>query len=201
MTLESSIPSTACLPREDVIAMRRQPLTRTLALLVTLATLLFASPGLRAQVSVDVHNEFANVGAIMVWLVDDDGQPLALLTLASGTLIDDKVLVTAGHFTAPVRDLGGLRHSRVRELQPDQCARSIDLDPGDRPVHLPSLCPPPDFCDPTTSDVRAAGGRHRGCWARVEHAPPGVEPAALAHSTRSAVPTRRALRRSLPATV
>src|SRR5262249_50878543 len=80
-------------------------------LLTTLATLtaLLAGPlDSQAQVSVDVANEFPYVGVIEVWLVDDDGTPLELLTFASGTLIHHRVMVTAGHFTAPVRDLGGL---------------------------------------------------------------------------------------------
>jgi hypothetical protein len=187
MKLKSSIPSTACLPKEDVIAMRRQPLTRKLGLLVTLATLLFASPGLRGQVSVDVHNEFANVGAIMVWLVDDDGQPLALLTLASGTLIHEKVLVTAGHFTAPVRDLGGLPPGiRVyASFSPTNALDPSTWIPVTAQFTHPSIpfCPPPDFCDPTTSDVfepLQAGIADVGL-VFIEQAPPGVEPAALAH--------------------
>src|SRR5215475_2566480 len=83
-------------------------LARVLTMLAAIATLLIEAAGLQAQVTVDADNEFPSVGGIMVWLLDDDDQPLELLTMASGTLVHERVIVTAGHFTAPVRDLGGL---------------------------------------------------------------------------------------------
>ena len=44
----------------------------------------------------------------MVWRVDDAGKPVELRGFASGTLIRDRVMVTAGHFTAPATALGSL---------------------------------------------------------------------------------------------
>jgi hypothetical protein len=59
-----------------------------------------------AQATVDSENRYPNVGAIMVWRVDDFGRPDELRGFASGTLIRPQVIVTAGHFTAPVKALG-----------------------------------------------------------------------------------------------
>ena len=62
-----------------------------------------------AQVTTDLENRYANVrrdhgsGG-----VDDAGKPVELRGFASGTLIRDRVMVTAGHFTAPAKALGSL---------------------------------------------------------------------------------------------
>ena len=45
---------------------------------------------------VDLENRYANVGVIMVWAVDDAGKPRDLRGFASGTLIRDRVMLTAG---------------------------------------------------------------------------------------------------------
>src|SRR5215218_10779716 len=68
-------------------------------------------PGTRtvpAQATIDLENRYANVGALMVWRVDAAGKPVELRGFASGTLIRDRVMVTAGHFTAPAPSLGSL---------------------------------------------------------------------------------------------
>ena len=61
-----------------------------------------------AQATVDVENKYSNVGAIMVWRIDDAGKAVELRGFVSGTLIRDRVMVTAGHFTAPATALGSL---------------------------------------------------------------------------------------------
>src|SRR4029450_200309 len=61
-----------------------------------------------AQVTIDLENKYSNVGVIMVWRVDEAGQPVELRGFASGTLIRPRVMVTAGHFTAPAKALGGI---------------------------------------------------------------------------------------------
>ena len=73
-----------------------------------MTALLLGSPTVSAQVSIDSENRYPNVGAIMVWRVDNTGKPLQLLAFVSGTLIRDRVMVTAGHFTAPVKALGAM---------------------------------------------------------------------------------------------
>src|SRR5829696_7175537 len=81
------------------------------SIVTALAGIIALGPGsmtISAQVAVDVENRYANVGAIMVWRVDDAGNPVELRGFASGTLIGDRVMVTAGHFTAPATSLGSL---------------------------------------------------------------------------------------------
>jgi hypothetical protein len=68
---------------------------------------MLASVAAPAQTTVDTENSYSNVGAIMVWRVDDSGKPVELRAFASGTLIRSRVMVTAGHFTAPAKALGG----------------------------------------------------------------------------------------------
>ena len=46
-----------------------------------------ASTALEAQATVDVENQYPNVGVLMVWRVDDAGKPVELRGFASGTLI------------------------------------------------------------------------------------------------------------------
>ena len=75
-----------------------------------------------AQVTVDVETKYSNVGAIMAWRVDDGGRAVELRGFASGTLIRDRVVVTAGHFTAPAKALGSLVGPR----------ESTSLDPWHR---------------------------------------------------------------------
>src|SRR5688500_3986722 len=80
---------------------------RTIATCVAIA-LAHASSASHAQATVDVENRYPNVGVLMVWRVDDAGTPVELRGFASGTLIRDRVMVTAGHFTAPATSLGTL---------------------------------------------------------------------------------------------
>lgn len=119
-------------------------------------------------------------------LVDDDEQPVELLTIASGTLIHDRVMLVAGHFTAPIRDLGGVPpFARVfASFSPTNALDRSTWTPVTVQVAHPSIpfCPPPDFCDPTTSDVfepLQAGIVDVGL-VFIEHSPPGVELATLA---------------------
>jgi len=55
--------------------------------------LLLGSAAAPAQTSVDVENRYPNVGAIMVWRVDDSGKPIQLLGFASGSLIRARVMI------------------------------------------------------------------------------------------------------------
>jgi hypothetical protein len=106
-----------------------------------------------AQVTVDVENRYSNVGAIMVWRVDDAGQAVELRGFVSGTLIRDRVMVTAGHFTAPATALGSLPPSIriVASFSPTDAKDSKTWIPVVRLVTHPSMphCPPPPQCDPT----------------------------------------------------
>jgi hypothetical protein len=79
---------------------------------------------------IDFFNLFPNVGALVVWVEPNDaGVPEGLLTRCTGTLIDERVLLTAGHCVA----WGGRRSSTVYQvlgdLQPE-CARPLDMARG-----------------------------------------------------------------------
>jgi hypothetical protein len=106
-----------------------------------------------AQATVDIENRYANVGAIMVWRVDDAGNPVELRGFVSGTLIRDRVMVTAGHFTAPAKALGTLPPS-IRIFASFSPTNAKDPKTWIPVVGLathPSMphCPPPPQCDPT----------------------------------------------------
>ena len=82
---------------------------RSVASLMTGAlAVLLGSVAASAQATVDTENSYPNVGAIMVWRVDDSGKPVELRGFASGTLIRPRVMITAGHVTAPAKALGEL---------------------------------------------------------------------------------------------
>ena len=106
-----------------------------------------------AQLTVDLENRYSNVGAIMVWRVDEAGKTVELRGFASGTLIRDRVMVTAGHFTAPAKALGSLPPSiRVfASFSPIDAKNPETWIPVVRQVTHPSMpyCPPPPQCDPT----------------------------------------------------
>ena len=87
---------------------------KILTVSAVLGPLLIGPMAPSTQVTPDVDNQFPNVGVIMVWIVDQAGNPVQLLGFASGTLIRDRVMVTAGHFTAPATALGGMLPSFIR---------------------------------------------------------------------------------------
>jgi hypothetical protein len=127
---------------------------RSVAAVITGAVaVLLGSVASSAQATVDAGNSYPNVGAIMVWRVDDSGKPVELRGFASGTLIRPHVMITAGHFTAPVKALGGIPPTiRIFASFSATDAR----DPGTwipviALVTHPSMphCPPPPQCDPT----------------------------------------------------
>jgi hypothetical protein len=150
------------------------------------AALLLAAAAASAQATVDVENRYQNVGAIMVWRTDEAGEPVELRAFVSGTLIRDRVMITAGHFTAPVKALGTL---------PPDLKVFASFAPGDTknpetwiPVVAltthPSMphCPPPPQCDPTDDSLVAPlepGITDLGLVFLAD-APRGIEPARLA---------------------
>lgn len=139
-----------------------------------------------AQASLDAESRYPSVGAIMVWRADDAGKPVELRGFASGTLIRPRVMITAGHFTAPVKALGGIP-STIRLFA--SFSATDARDPGTWiPVTAaathPSMphCPPPPQCDPT-DDLLVAPlepGIADVGLVFLERGPAGVEPAVLA---------------------
>ena len=157
-----------------------------MARLVAVLVLLSALPALTAQTTIDGDSRYPNVGAIMVWRVDDSGKPVELRAFASGTLIRSRVMVTAGHFTAPAKALGVLPPS-IRMFASFSAADARDPAtwiPVTAQATHPSMphCPPPPQCDPTDDILVAplAPGIADVGLVFLERAPPNVQPAALA---------------------
>src|SRR6188508_1736855 len=108
---------------------------------------------LSAQTTIDLENRYPNVGVIMVWRVDSAGKLVELRGFVSGTLIRDRVMVTAGHFTAPATTLGSLPPSiRIfASFSPTDAKDPSTWIPVVGWATHPSMppCPPPPECDPT----------------------------------------------------
>jgi hypothetical protein len=136
-----------------------------------------------AQVTIDLKNRYSNVGVIMVWRVDDGGKPVELRGFASGTLIHDRVMVTAGHFTAPATALGSLPPSirMFASFSPTEAKDPKNWIPVLRQVTHPSMphCPPPPQCDPTDDMLVAPlePGIADVGLVFLAHAPAGITPA------------------------
>ena len=139
-----------------------------------------------AQVTVDLDNRYPSVGAIMVWRVDDAGKPVELRAFVSGTLIRDRVMVTAGHFTAPVKALGSLPPSiRIfASFSPTDAKNPGTWIPVARLATHPSMphCPPPPQCDPTDDSLVAPlePGIADVGLVFLARAPAGITPARIA---------------------
>ena len=148
--------------------------------------LLLGTRAASTQTTVDSDNRYPNVGAIMVWRVDDAGQPVELRAFASGTLIRSRVMITAGHFTAPAKALGGLP-AGIRMYASFSATDARDPStwiPVSGQATHPSMphCPPPPQCDPT-DDILVAPlepGIADVGLVFLERAPADVRPAALA---------------------
>jgi len=153
-----------------------------------------------AQATVDIENRYPAVGAIMVWRVDEAGKPVELRGFVSGTLIRDRVMVTAGHFTAPAKALGGVLPPSIRifaSFSPTDAQDQKTWIPVVRMATHPSMphCPPPPQCDPTDEILVAPlePGIADVGLVFLAHAPPSIKPARLAQpgtlETREAAPT------------
>ena len=149
-------------------------------------SLLGGSTTVSPQATIDSENRYSNVGALMVWRVDAAGNPVELRGFASGTLIRDRVMVTAGHFTAPASALGTLPPS-IRIFSSFSPVDAKDPETWIRVVGQathPSMpyCPPPPKCDPTDELLVAPlqPGIADVGLVYLAHAPRGIEPARLA---------------------
>ena len=154
-----------------------------------MAGIIALGPGsmtISAQATVDLENRYSNVGVIMVWRVDDAGKPVELRGFVSGTLIRDRVMVTAGHFTAPANALGSLPPSiRIfASFSPTDAKDPKTWIPVVRQATHPSMphCPPPPQCDPTDEILVAPlePGIADVGLVFLAHAPPGIKPARFA---------------------
>ena len=157
------------------------------ALIAGSIALLPGSTTLPAQATLDLENRYANVGVIMVWRVDADGKPTQLRGFASGTLIRDRVMLTAGHFTAPATALGSLPPSirMFASFSPTDARDPGTWIPVVGQATHPSMphCPPPPRCDPTDEILVAPlePGIADVGLVFLAHAPPGIKPSRLAN--------------------
>ena len=157
------------------------------SIVIALAGIIALGPGsVPAQVTVDLENRYSNVGVVMVWRVDEAGKPVELRGFASGTLIRGRVMVTAGHFTAPATALGSLPPSirMFASFSPTDAKDPKTWIPVVRQATHPSMphCPPPPQCDPT-DDVLVAPlepGIADVGLVFLAHEPPGIKPARFA---------------------
>jgi hypothetical protein len=139
-----------------------------------------------AQTTIDLENRYPQVGVIMVWRVDGTGKPVELRGFASGTLIRDRVMVTAGHFTAPATTLGSLPPSirMFASFSPTDAKDPKTWIPVVRQATHPSMpsCPPPPQCDPTDEILVAPlePGIADVGLVFLAHAPRGIKPAHFA---------------------
>jgi hypothetical protein len=163
---------------------------RNVFLIAWAVAVLLGSARVAAQVSVDLENKYSNVGAIMVWRVDSSGTPLQLRGFVSGTLIRDRVMVTAGHFTAPAKALGELPPSLrfFASFSPTDAKDPKTWIPVVRLATHPSMppCPPPPQCDPTHEILVAPlePGIADVGLVFLAYPPGGIEPARLAEQGR-----------------
>ena len=110
---------------------------------------------------VDFLNFYPNVGAL-IYLAEanDVGIPPGIVTQCTGTLIDERVFLTAGHCVATAATIGLPPFVKAFvSFSPNALDRSTWRAVADFAVH-PSLppCPPPDFCtfqglDPGILDI------------------------------------------------
>lgn len=162
-------------------------ITRSRATAIAGAIALWCGPTTSlAQTTIDLENRYSQVGAIMVWRVDSAGKPVELRGFVSGTLIRDRVMVTAGHFTAPATTLGSLPPSirMFASFSPTDAKDPKTWIPVVRFTTHPSMppCPPPPQCDPTDEILVAPlePGIADVGLVFLAHAPPGITPARLA---------------------
>jgi hypothetical protein len=119
------------------------------------------TPALHSLRVVDFFNLFPNVGAFVVWGEPNDfGAPEGLLTRCTGTLIDERVFLTAGHCVAWIKEITLPPSIKFFvTFKPNALEQSGWRTVAGHAAH-PSLppCPPPALCtfrglDPGILDI------------------------------------------------
>ena len=109
--------------------------------------------------AIDDENRFSNVGAFIVAVVDDSGNPVGRRAHCSGVLIDQRVFLTAGHCTGPGKFGIPPNVKLFVSFGVNALDQSTWLAATRMTFPHPSLppCPGPAGCDPTTSNVFHGG--------------------------------------------
>jgi len=109
--------------------------------------------------AIDDQNRFSNVGAFIVAVVDDSGNPVGRRAHCSGVLIDQQVFLTAGHCTGPGKFGIPPNVKLFVSLGVNALDQSTWLAATRMTFPHPSLppCPGPAGCDPTIGNVFHAG--------------------------------------------
>ena len=141
------------------------PHAETMVRFILVIGALLAMPTARAEdpfdidaLAIDDENRFSNVGAFIVAVVDGDGNVVARRTHCSGTLIDKRVFLTAGHCTGPGKFGIPPNVKLFVSFGVNALDQSTWLAATRMTFPHPSLppCPPPG-CDPTIGNVFHAG--------------------------------------------
>jgi hypothetical protein len=110
--------------------------------------------------TVDVENRYPHVGALLIVVTDPNpfGLPVGIVAFCSGSLIHDRVFLTAGHCVGPSLPALPPFVKAYVSFSPNALDRSSWILAGAQAVH-PALppCPPPVGCDPTTTGAFIAG--------------------------------------------
>jgi hypothetical protein len=110
--------------------------------------------------TIDVENRYPHVGALLIVVTDPNpfGLPVGIVAFCSGSLIHDRVFLTAGHCVGPSLPALPPFVKAYVSFSPNALDRSTWILAGAQAVHptLPS-CPPPVGCDPTTTGAFTAG--------------------------------------------
>ena len=152
-----------------------------------LVALLCCSGALPAQTprnyTVDLENRYPAVGAILIVVTETNPfLPLGVRAFCSGVLIEDAVVLTAGHCVGPsLPELPSFIKAYV-SFSPNALDTSSWIPVSSQAVH-PSLppCPRPVGCDPTFTDAFVAGDPAVADLGLIFLSrPAGVKPAKLA---------------------
>ena len=156
--------------------------------LVLVAAVVCSAPFLDALVASakDTANRFPETGAFIVWAGPNSaGFREGLLAICSGTLVHERVFLTAGHCVG--RGVRGVRpfiRVAVSFNHANAFDRSSWVSVTRHVIHpsLPEECLSAPGCDPTTVGVFAAGDQRRADLglAILGEAVPNIRPAVLA---------------------
>ena len=139
---------------------------KTMVQLIIVIGTVLAIPTARAEDQFDINalviddeNRYSNVGAFIVAVVDDNGNPIAIRAHCSGALIDKQVFLTAGHCTGPGKFGIPPNVKLFVSFGVNALDQSSWLAATRMTFPHPSLppCPGPAGCDPTTSNIFHAG--------------------------------------------